>query len=259
MRWSPSLLLPLCLFTTACGTSAKHQALLERRAAIRESNEAHGRISREVFRSKTGFQNTLWGMTREEVRARAPQSFDFNAWGDLRDRGFIAGRPVLIDYVFAQGQLAEVVLHIRSPGAVRGNFNEMAELLTMKYGKPVDRLDSELTAQNRLAMTEMLNNLSAIAEDIQVARSGRRSSSAVDTYALRREASARDDVVLAANDYILQSTWKAPETDLVLTGNQEPGLRVLTLRYQGVWMKRHLSQELAVRTKQEKAQQSREL
>ena len=260
MRWSPTLLLPLCLITTACGTSAKHQSLVERRSAIRLADEVRELGARQEYRSKTGFQATRWGMTREEVLALVSGAVAHNAWGDLRALGTIADRPAIIDYVFADGQLAEVTLHFQTPGAVRGNFGALEELLTLKYGRPASRKDSALDAENRLAMVQMVNNLSEASANYHAARSGVSSATPpVGSFERQEEANAREDVTLAAIDYALQATWKDAETDLLLTGRQEPGQGSLTLQYQSVRMKPSLSKELAARSEQRKVEQSQEL
>ncbi|WP_426749296.1 hypothetical protein [Myxococcus sp. Y35] len=260
MRWSPTLLLPLCLVTTACGTSAKHQALVERRSAIRLADEERELGARQAYRSKTGFQATRWGMTREEVLAVAPGAVAHNAWGDLRTLGTVAGRLAVIDYVFADGQLAEVTLHFQTSGAVRGNFGALDELLTLKYGKPASRSDSALDAAHHLALVQMANNLSEASANYHAARSGVRPvTPPVGSVERQWEANAREDVTLAAIDYELQNTWKDAETELLLTGRQEPGQRSLTLQYQSVRMKPYLSKELAVRSERRKVEQSQEL
>ncbi|NVJ05412.1 hypothetical protein HUW63_09215 [Myxococcus sp. AM001] len=260
MRWKSALLLPLCLVTTACGTSVKHQALLERRDAIRLADVEREQGEREQYRSVNGFQDTRWGMTRAEVLAVAPGALPSNAWGDLRALGVVADRPAVIDYIFADGQLAQVSLRFRTPGAVRGDFRALEELLSMKYGKPASREDSALDAAHHLALVEMSNNLSEASANYHAARSGYRSPTpAVGSFERQREADARNNALAASYDYALESTWKDAETDLVLTGTQQPGARGLSLQYQSARLAPYLSQELAVRAEQRKVEQSLEL
>jgi len=260
MRWNPALLLPLCLATVACGTSAKHQALLERRAAIRLADEEREHREKVAYRSNTGFQDTRWGMTRNEVLAVVRGARAFNMWGDLRVLGIITGRSAVIDYIFADGQLASVSLRFQTAGVVRDNFQALEELLTLKYGKPASRHDTALDAAHSLAMAEMVNNLSEASANYHAARSGTQPTTpAVDSYKRQWEANARADVLAAQYDYELQSTWKDAETDLLLSGRQEPGLRNLSLQYTSVRFAPYLSKELAVRSEQRKAVHSQEL
>ncbi|QDE66679.1 hypothetical protein [Myxococcus xanthus] len=261
MRWSSALLLPLCLATTACGTSAKHQALLERRDAIRLADVEREQVAREQYRSSSGFQDTRWGMTKDEAMSALPfHARVINEWGDVHVADVVAGRRADAYYVFAQGQLAEVTLHFHAPGAVRDNFNSVAELLTMKYGKPASLEDSARDAEGRLALAQMANNLSEASANYHAWRSGEQPGGpAVDNFGRQMEANARTNAALAAHEYLLQGTWDDKETGLLLSGSQEPGARSLTLTYTSLRLKPYLSKELAVRDQQRKVEQSREL
>ncbi|GHG68707.1 hypothetical protein [Comamonas sp. JC664] len=260
MRWSPTLLLPLCLAATACGTSAKHQALIERRDAIRQMDAERELGARQDYRSMTGFQNTRWGMTKEEVLAVVPGAVQHNAWGDLGVTSVIADRPALVQYLFVEGQLAGVELHFPSPGAVRDHFHQVEELLTLKYGKPASRSDSAIDAANRLALAELANNLAVASDNYHAARSGYRPSTpAVDSFGRQREANARVDAATSSYDYALASTWQDTETGIVLNGKQEPGLNRLSLHYWSARLKPFLKKELTVRAQQWKAEQSQAL
>lgn len=261
MRWKSALLLPLCLATTACGTSAKHQALIERRDAIRLADVEREQVALEQYRGANGFQDTRWGMTTPETLAALPAHARIvNEWGDVLVTDVVAGRRADVYYVFAQGQLTEVTLRFHAPGAVRGNFDSVEELLSMKYGKPGTREDSARDAEGRLALAQMANNLSEASANYHAWRSGvRPSGPAVDNFGRQIEANARTDAALATHDYLLRSTWTDAETELRLTGYQEPGARSLTLTYTSQRLKPYLSKELAVRDQQRKVEQSREL
>ncbi|ATB45719.1 hypothetical protein [Corallococcus macrosporus] len=261
MRWSSTLLLPLCLATTACGTSAKHQALIERRDAIRMADAEREQGAREAYRSATGFQDTRWGMTRSETLAALPaRARLIGAWEDVHVTDVVAGRPADVYYVFAEGQLAAVTLSFRAPGAVRGDFDSVAELLTRKYGKPESMEDSARDAESRLALAQMSNNLSEASANYHAWRSGvRPSGPAVDNFGRQLEANARTDAALAHYDYLLQGSWKDADTELRLTGSQSPGARSLMLTYTSLRLRPYLAKELAVRDEQRKVEQSREL
>ncbi|AKQ68786.1 putative lipoprotein [Myxococcus hansupus] len=260
MRWSPTFLLPLCLVTTACGTSAKHQALVERRDTIRLVDEERELGARRDYRSQTGYQDTRWGMTKEEVLAVVPDAVQHNTWGDMGVFGVIADRPAFIQYLFVEGQLAKVELHFHSPGAVRDQFHQMEELLTLKYGKPASRSDTAIDAANRLAMAEMVNNLAVASDNYHAARSGQRPSTpAVDSFGRQREANARVDAATAAYDYALASTWEDTETGVMLKGAQEPGQNRLSIHYWSERLEPYLTKALVVRAEQRKVEQAQEL
>ncbi|NTX65666.1 hypothetical protein HUA74_33900 [Myxococcus sp. CA051A] len=243
-------LLPLCLLATACGTSARQQALLERREAIRASNDAFAAEELAHYRGKSGFQETRWGMSPDEVRALHPEARTTSSQGDLRVTTRVTDRLATVDFKFTLNKLATVSLRFDTDAPLREDFGALSELLSMKYGAPTSRRDTAEDAEERLRMAESLNL--SLGEGTSFSRT----TGDDHAYEERR----RIEALAARTDYQLEKTWKDSETKLQLSGWQQPDSKRLTLNYVSRYLEPHLSkrsetQDLDLELKRAQAQE----
>ncbi|MCP3167038.1 hypothetical protein [Myxococcus qinghaiensis] len=224
-------LLPLCLLATGCGTSARHQQLLERREAIRTSNEAFAIEELANYRSKSGFQETRWGMSSDEVAALYPGARATSSQGDLRVATRVTDRPATVDFKFTMNKLAAVSLRFDTDAPLREDFDALAELLSIKYGAPTSRHDSVEIAEQRLRTAESYNR--------SLGEGTSRSRTTGDDRAY--EERVRMEALAARSDYVLEKTWKDSETKLQLSAWQQPDSKRLSLDYVSRFLEPHLS------------------
>lgn len=243
-------LLPLCLLATACGTSARQQALMERRDAIRASNDAFAAEELANYQGKSGFQETRWGMSPDEVRALYPEARTTSSEGDLRVATRVTDRPATVNFRFTLNKLAAVSLRFDTDAPLREDFGALSELLSMKYGAPTSRRDTAEDAEQRLRVAESLN--------LSLGEGTSRSRTTGDDHAY--EERRRIEALAAKTDYQLEKTWKDSETKLQLSGWQQPDAKYLTLNYVSRYLEPHLSkrsetQDLDLELKREQAQE----
>ncbi|MFY1825372.1 hypothetical protein ACN47A_05610 [Myxococcus fulvus] len=242
-------LLPLCLLATACGTSARQQALLERREAIRDSNSAFAAEELANYRGKSGFQETRWGMSPDEVRALHPEARTTSSEGDLRVVTRVTDRPATVDFKFTLNKLAAVSLRFDTGAPLREDFDALSELLSMKYGAPTARRDTAEEAEARVRSAETYTR--------SLGEGTRRSRTTADDLAYENK--VRLEALAAQSNYVVEKSWKDSETKLQLTGWQQPDARRLTLDYVSRFLEPHLSKRSAefedLEKKREQAQE----
>ncbi|MFP2924972.1 hypothetical protein ACLESO_07090 [Pyxidicoccus sp. 3LG] len=250
-------LVPLCFLVAACGASTRHQALLERREAIRASNAAFQEEFIRNYRGGDGFQDTRWGMPPEEVQALYPGSRMSSTGGHLRATTVVVDREATADFFFTQGKLAAVSVQFHEPDPLREEFGSLSELLSMKYGEPVSRLDTAADVEARLEWYEADNDRTERNARLRELGTGRRSTQdPVDAEWRQKEEEARLEAIQARNDYTLREEWKDSETQLFLSGQQTPATSNLTLQYLSRHLKPYLREDLLgseARRKQEQA------
>lgn len=242
-------LLPVCLLATGCGTSARQQELLERRSAIRASNDAFAADELVHYRGKSGFQETRWGMSPDEVRALYPRARTTSSEGDLRVVTEVTDRMATVDFKFTLNKLATVSLSFTTLNPLREDFDALSELLSIKYGEPTSRRDTAEDADRRLRTAESYNR--------SLGEGTSRSRTTGDDRAY--EERTRLDALAARGDYQLEKTWRDSETKLQLSARQEPGSRQLTLDYVSRFLEPHLSQRSSNLEAERKLEQAQEL
>ncbi|MGC4120908.1 MAG: tetratricopeptide repeat protein [Myxococcales bacterium] len=96
----------------------------------------------KTWRSKTGYQQTRWGMTPKQVKALYPGALENGAM--VVAKGKAAGHDAQIGFLFLDGSLAGVAL-IFQDGVFAAErlkvFEDVKKGLIVKYGEPAD--DSE--------------------------------------------------------------------------------------------------------------------
>ncbi|WP_426750389.1 hypothetical protein [Myxococcus sp. Y35] len=241
-------LLPFCLLATACGSSARQQALLERRETIRDSNAAFAKEAFANYRSSDGFQETRWGMSPEDVKALYPEAWTTSPQGDLRVTQEVAERPATLDFLFVQHKLAAVSVVFKASGPLRDEFSALARALRVKYGEPVLERDTAADAEARLRRIESNNRLTesnARLRELNKPRQERSNRDPVDPSDRAWEEEARMDNLQAQLDYALEQGWKNPQTELRLSGQRTPDSQQLTLVYLSRFLKPHLKETLS--------------
>ena len=252
--------LPLCFLVTACGTSARHQALVERRDAIRASNAAAEQEFLENYRSRDGFQDTRWGMSPEEVKALYPGAHMTNTEGDLRVETRVVDRLATVHFFFTQDKLAVVRVQFANADPLRTEFSSLSELLVMKYGQPTKHVDTAAEAEDRLWELESSNDRVERNAKLRELGSGRRTKGdPVDAESRQWEEEAREEALHARNNYDLQQLWKDSETLLLLAGQQTSSRSTLTLQYQSRQLSASMAHELEAYQGQRKRELSEEL
>ncbi|MFP2904189.1 hypothetical protein ACLESD_03760 [Pyxidicoccus sp. 3LFB2] len=257
-----SHLLPLCFLVTACGSSARHQSLLERREAIRASNAEHEAAFIETYRSRDGFQDTRWGMSPEEVKALYPGASMVSTKGDMRARLRVVDRPAIVSFFFTQDKLAIITVQFASPDPLRDEFSALSELLGMKYGTPTSRVDTAAEAEARLWNIQSGNERIERTDKLRELGSDSRRRSDDDPVEPRYrqdEEDARLEAVAARNDYSLQRVWRDSETELLLDGRQTPSHSTLSLQYESRVLRPYITEDLKVDSAQRKREQAGEL
>ncbi|NVJ20979.1 hypothetical protein HUW62_07095 [Myxococcus sp. AM011] len=233
-------LLLLSLFTTACG-GARHQALLERRDAIRASNEAFELKEVETYRSQDGFQETRWGMSPDEVRALYPEAW-VTPQGSLQVNTHVTEAPAAVEFLFAREKLAGVNIQFEPMTHVRGHVEWLSELLELKYGAPISHEDTAITAARFVQTLEVLHLTTAVVELASTLKHGSGMDWEAEAERQRVLASARDDVFEAQHDFVIEKAWKNSETALQLMARQHPHSRALGLQYESRRLKPYLQE-----------------
>jgi hypothetical protein len=253
-------LVPLCFLVAACGTSARQQALLERRDAIRTANAEHQEEFIRTYRGDDGFQDTRWGMSPEEVKALYPEASMTSSEGDLRATTEVADRDATVDFFFAMDKLAAVVVQFEAPDPLREEFGSLSELLRMKYGQPVAERDTTADAERKLWDIESFNDRTERTARMRELGSGRRSTKdPVDAESRQLEEEERLEAIQARNDFGLWSEWRTGETQLALIGRQTPATSMLLIQYESRHLKPYLKRFLDSSEAERKRDQVRDL
>ncbi|MCY1018712.1 hypothetical protein [Pyxidicoccus sp. MSG2] len=252
--------LPLCFLIAACGTSARQQALIERRDAIRTANAEHQEEFIRTYRGGEGFQDTVWGMSPEEVKALYPEARMTSTEGDLRATTPVADRDATVDFFFAMDKLAAVVVQFEEPDPLREEFDSLSELLRMKYGQPLAERDTTADAERKLWDIESLNDRTERTARMREIGSGRRSTKdPVDAESRQWEEEQRLEAIHARNDFALRSEWQNTETQLALTGRQTPATSMLLLQYESRHLKPYLKRTVESSEAERKREEARDL
>ncbi|AKQ67893.1 putative lipoprotein [Myxococcus hansupus] len=231
-------LLPFCLLVTACGSSSRHQELLTRREAVRNANEAAAQEAFANDRSTDGFQETRWGMTREEVAALYPEAATDPVHGDMTTIRSVAERPARLDFVFVHDKLAAVTVLFDPADSIRKDFDEVAAALRMKYGTPGHHLDTAANAERRLRELESGDPRFADEETLR---------------------EARRDTLRAQSQYTLMQQWNSGQMLVTLSGRQTPARSEVALVYQSVALKPYLDETLSDHREQKAFRQAQDL
>lgn len=243
----------------------RHQALLDRRDAIRASNEAFAEEAFAAYRSDDGFQDTRWGMSPEDVKALYPKAWMTSPQGDLRVTTQVAERSATLGFVFVQDKLAAVSVGFDLAASLRDEFNALSRALGAKYGEPELNKDTAAAAADRLWWIEARNRSTESTARLRESsrqrgvRDPRANRDPVDAQDRAWEEEARLDEFQARFDFALEQGWKTGETELRLSGQQAPGSKRLSLVYVSRFLKSHLEETLAEKGTQRILEQSRDL
>jgi hypothetical protein len=243
------------LVLTACATEQQGPSVLDRRAEIRAVNERN-------YRSRDGFQSTLWGMTPDEVSLLYPAA-EASPRGDLALSTTVAGRPARVTFFFTKSRLAVVRVRFTQFENVRAEHRTLAELMTAKYGAPTGALDSAREAVKRMGSHRRAADLAWTGAKISEAFTGlpadSYTQSRIDVSAERAEEETRKRALIAQNDFILQKKWESLETEINLFGRHSPEEDVLLIDYESVMLAPRLRQDLEADRLEHKREQAKDL
>ncbi|WP_223632901.1 hypothetical protein [Corallococcus sp. EGB] len=226
MRRTFAALLPLCLLAFGC-ENPQHAQRATRRDAIREAYQ------RSLRTAATGFEETRWSMSPDEVRAQYPGAVPVEG-GGLEVQSMRWGMPAVIRFSFAQEELAAVTLHLGAPGDLREAYRDLASTLQAQFGAPQEAHDSAAEAAHRQAVASTLTALAFTLETIQAVQERRPPD---DAYLAQLNDQAWMGVEGAHRDawqYTLLTQWHLSATEVRLHGSREGGRQALSLSYASV-------------------------
>lgn len=215
--------LPLCLLALGC-ESARHAQLIGRRAAARE---AHLQALRNAA---TGFAETRWSMSPDEVRAQHPDAM-LLADGVLELRSELWNRPASIRFAFTQEKLAGVTIDLASAGDLREAYGEVASRLQTTYGKPQEVRDSAKDAADRRALLGALAFLTFAADTTLAIKDRRPPDEQLLNLMNDQAAEGAEEAYWDTQEYTLHSRWNTAETKVHLFGRRAQGWKELTVSY----------------------------
>lgn len=223
MRWKLAALLPLCLLASGCENS-QHAQRMERREAIREAHP------RNLRGAATGFEDTRWSMSPDEVRARYPEAVVVDGGGlELQSERW--DMPATIRFSFAQEKLATVTLYLGAPGDLREAHRGVASILQTKYGEPDEARDSAEEAARQRAVLSALAGLAFAAETIQAVQELRPVDASSLEQMNERAWMDSEDAYWDTQEYTLLSKWNTSATKVHLLGRRVGGQQGLSLSY----------------------------
>lgn len=218
-----AVLLPLCLVAFGCENS-QHAQRLERREAIREA------YLRNLRGAATGFEDTRWSMSPDEVRAHYPEAVVMEGGGlELQTERW--DLPARIRFSFAQQKLAAVTLQLGAPGDLREAYQGVASVIQAKYGKPGEARDSAEEAAHQRAVSTALASLALAAETAQAIQERRPLDEAAVEQLNEQSVTAGEDAYWNAQEFALLSRWHSDATVVQLLGRRSEGQQRLALTY----------------------------
>ncbi|RUO90772.1 hypothetical protein D7Y11_23305 [Corallococcus sp. AB018] len=223
MRRKLAALLPLCLFAIGCENS-QHAQRLERREAIREAH------LRNLRGAATGFEDTRWSMSPDEVRARYPEAVIVDGGGlELQSEHW--EMPATIRFSFDQEKLAAVTLYLGPQGDLREAHRGVASMLQTKFGEPDETRDSAEEAARQRAVLSALAGLAFVAETIQAVQERRPPDASSLEQMNERALMAAEDAYWDTREYTLHSRWNTSATEVHLLGRRAGDRQGLSLSY----------------------------
>ncbi|MBZ4329334.1 hypothetical protein [Corallococcus sp. AS-1-12] len=223
MRRTIAALLPLCLLAFGCENS-RHAQRLERREAIRAAH------LRNLLGAATGFEDTHWSMSPDEVRARYPEAVVVDGGGlELQTEHW--GMPATVRFFFAQEKLATVTLSLGAAGDLREAHHGVASMLQAKYGEPSEARDSAKEAAHQRAVLSVLASLAFVAEAVQAVQEQRPHDAPSPALLNDQAATDAEDAYWDTQEYTLLSRWTTSATVVSLLGRRVGDRQGLALSY----------------------------
>ncbi|NBD11795.1 hypothetical protein [Corallococcus silvisoli] len=215
--------LPFCLLALGC-ESPRHAQLLERRAALRE-------VHLQAFSTAaTGFADTRWSMSLDEVRAQHPDAVPLDQ-DVLELRTELWNRPASIHFVFSQEKLAEVSIHLAESGDLRDAYREVASRLQATYGEPQEVQDTAKDAANQRAVLGALTLLTFAADSTQALHDRRPPDENLLHQLNGQAAQGAVEAYWDTQEYTLRSRWNTVETKVHLVARRTLNRQGLILSY----------------------------